>query len=356
MVLQLQPIFAAADAGASLTDMAVSHVLPHALHSEPLFTLSVGSASTNIPALGIYNGQYSFYITNHLAMTALTAVVVLLTFSYVAMRVRVRGEGLDAYRTKGRVGQLFETMCTFIREEVARPNLHGLTDKYIHYIWSIFFFVLFANLLGLIPIGSILYSLTGNIAYSHWGGTATGNLSLNVVLATASFIAIVFIGIRETGAKAFFAHFNPIGWDDPKMLLIGLPLYLLEWMGLIIKCVVLAMRLFGTMMAGHLVIAAFILLIFSAARVSVALGFGVEMMVILGGIPLTFLELFIAFLQAFIFTFLTVLFISTAGTHHPDDEHTPHASHHEENPFDERNQMDIDKLLTPDRLSPAVKH
>src|SRR5690606_37226387 len=166
---------------------------------------------------------------------------------------------------------------------------------------------------------------------------------------------IIFIGIRETGAKAFFAHFNPLGWEDRKMLAIGIPLYFLEWMGLVIKCIVLAMRLFGTMMAGHLVIAAFVLLIFSAARYSHALGYGVEIMVILGGIALTFLELFIAFLQAFIFTFLTVLFISTAGTHHPDDEHAPH-SDHDDNPFNDEDQMDIDKLLRPDRLSPAVKH
>lgn len=307
MLPQFQSIFAAADAGASLTEKAVSHVLPHALHSEPLFSLSVGSPTTNIPAFGIRNGQYDFYITNHLVMTLVTAVVVVLTFAYVASRVRVRGEGLDAYRTKGRFGQLFETICTFIRDEVVRPNLHGLTDKYIPYIWSIFFFILFANVLGLIPFGYMLHALTQNVAFSHWGGTATGNLSLNLVLATASFIAVVFIGIRETGAKAFFSHFNPIGWDDPKMLVIGIPLYFLEWMGLIIKCIVLAMRLFGTMMAGHLVIAAFVLLIFSAARVSVPLGLGVEVMVILGGILLTFLELFIAFLQAFIFTFLTVL-------------------------------------------------
>jgi len=352
MLLQFKSILAAADAGPSLTDMAVNHVLPHRLHSEPLFSLHVGSETTNIPWLNIHNGQYEFFVTNHLMMSMVAAVAVLLTFAYVAMRIRVGGEGLDAYRTKGRVGQLFETMLTFIREEVVRPNLHGLTDKYIAYVWTVFFFVLFANVLGLIPIGYILQAFTKNVEYSHWGGTATGNLSLNVVLAISSFIAIVFIGIREIGAKAFFAHFNPIGWDDPKMLLIGIPLYFLEWMGLVIKCIVLAMRLFGTMMAGHLVIASFVLLIFSAARVSTALGLGVELAVIIGGIALTFLELFICFLQAFIFTFLTVLFISTAVAHHGD--HDGHG--HDHDPFDESDQMNIDKLISPSTMSPAVRH
>ncbi len=139
------PIFAAAD-------NPLSHVVPHALHKEPLFTIDVGGG--DIPALFIKDGQYSFYITNHLMMTAVTAVVVILVFLYVASKVKVKGQGLQAYQTKGRFAQLFETICWFLRDEVARPNLHEKTDKYIYYIWSVFFFILFANVLGLIPFGS----------------------------------------------------------------------------------------------------------------------------------------------------------------------------------------------------------
>jgi F-type H+-transporting ATPase subunit a len=344
----VKPFWAAAQPEASLAETAVKHVLPHALHEEPLFRVPVASEGTDFAALGIRDGYYEFFITNHLMMSAVVAVLVVLTFFYVSRRIRVRGEGLAAYQTKGRVAQLFETMCSFIRDEVTRPNLGDLTDKYIPYIWTIFFFILFSNVLGLIPIGYILQAITKDVHYSHMGGTATGNLSLNVILAIGSFIAILFVGIREVGAKNFFAHFNPIGWDNPKMLVIGLPLYALEWMGLIIKCIVLAMRLFGTMMAGHLVIAAFVLLIFSAAKYSMALGYGVEMSVVVGGIVLTLLELFICFLQAFIFTFLTVLFISTAVAHHGDHDG------HEEHPFSDEGQMDMDKLIKPERLGPLA--
>ncbi len=326
---------------------AVQHILPHPMHSEKLFGLQVAPAGTDIPALRIVDGHYDFYITNHLMMTAVVGVVLLLTFYYVSRRVRVRGEGLEAYQTKGRVAQLFETICSFLRDEVARPNLGDLTDKYIPYIWTIFFFILFANILGLVPIGYLLQAATKDVHYSHWGGTATSNLSLNVVLAVGSFIAIVFVGIREVGAKAFFAHFNPLGWDNPKMLVIGLPLYVLEWMGLVIKCVVLAMRLFGTMMAGHLVIASVVLLIFTAARQSLTLGYGVQFSVVFGGIVLTLLELFICLLQAFIFTFLTVLFISTGVAHHGHDEQ-------DDDPFSDEGQMDLDKLIDPERLGPLV--
>ncbi|QDT03810.1 ATP synthase subunit a [Rubripirellula lacrimiformis] len=326
-------------------DNPVTHVVPHALHEEPIFSVATGGG--DIPALNIYDGAYSFFITNHLMMTAVSAICVVVVFWLVSRRVRVKGEGLSAYQTRGRVAQLFETMCTFIRDEVVRPNLHEKTDKYIYYIWTIFFFVLFANVLGLIPIGSIMYLITGNAHDLHYGGTATGNLSLNVILAVGSFIAIIYIGIKETGAKAFFSHFNPIGWDDPKMLAIGIPLYVLEWVGLFIKCVVLAMRLFGTMMAGHLVIAAFIGLIFMAVKVSLGLGYGVQLAVIGGGIVLTLLELFICFLQAFIFTFLTVLFISQVATHHGHDDH-----HEDEHPFSDENQMDMDKIMSPERITP----
>ncbi|MCO8124805.1 F0F1 ATP synthase subunit A [Stieleria sp. TO1_6] len=330
-------------------DNPLSHVVPHRLHDEPLFTLNVGGG--DIPALFIENGQYSFYITNHLLMTFVTAIVMILVFAYVATKVRVKGQGLEAYQTKGRVAQLFETICWFIRDEVARPNLHGLTDKYIPYIWTAFFFILFANILGLIPFGSGLH-LSGLIwsdnasHFSHWGGTATSNLSLNVMLAGCSFAAIILIGIRETGAKTFFAHFNPVGWDGPKAMSygIGIPLYILEWMGLIVKSVVLAMRLFGTMMAGHLVVAAIVGLIFAAASVSHLLGYGVEIAVILGCIVLMLLELFICLLQAFIFTFLTVLFISTVASHHGD-----HDDHHD--PLGDEAQMDLDKIVEPSRLA-----
>ncbi|MEM6473869.1 MAG: F0F1 ATP synthase subunit A [Planctomycetota bacterium] len=332
----------------------ISHVVPHALHREPLFSVSVGGPDLNIPALFIKDGQYDFYFTNHLSMTLFTAVAVILVFSYVALKVRVKGDGLDAYQTKGRVAQLFETICWFIRDEVVRPNLHGLTDKYMPYIWSVFFFILFANVLGLIPFGygMQLATLGAEEGLSdhvkHWGGTATGNLSLNVMLAMCSFIAVIAIGIRETGAKTFFGHFNPIGWDGPPALSygIGLPLYVLEWLGLVIKSVVLAMRLFGTMMAGHLVVAAIVGLVFSAASVSHLLGYGVGVAVVIGCTVLTLLELFICMLQAFIFTFLTVLFISTVAHHHGD-----HGEGHGHDPLSDEAQMDLDKLGDPSRLA-----
>jgi len=315
-VLKLTPTLAAAD--------PLEHVVPHNLHEEPLFSVQLLSENTNseiLSRMGIEDGRLDFYITNHMLMTLVAAVVVGLAFAFLARRMRIRGDGVDAYVTRGRFAQLLETITVFIREEVVRPNLGHLTDKYIGYIWTVFFLILFANLLGLIPIGYFLVAVTGGSApaLSHWGGTATSNLALNGMLALCSFIMVIFVGIREAGAKNFVNHFNPVGWSLA-MLPVGLLLFVLEWLGLVIKCIVLAMRLFGTMMAGHLVIAAFVGLIFASAGVSTLLGYGVGIAVVFGGAALLLLELFIALLQAFIFTFLTVLFIASGAVHEHEHE------------------------------------
>jgi len=314
----------------------ISHVVPHKLHEQPLFSVRVGGESLDVPFLFIRDGVYSFYLTNHAFMTLVVAIIVLLSFKAVAKRVRPVGEGLAKYQTAGKTPQLFETICVFIREEVVRPNLGHLTDKYIKYIWTVFFFILFGNILGLVPFGyaAKVISLGYLDALAYFQGTATSNLSLNAVLALCSFIAVIYIGIKETGLKHFLNHFNPVGWRGPmNLFLLGPMLFVLEWMGLVIKCVVLAMRLFGTMMAGHLVIAAFVALIHKAyLGGGEALGYGVGVAVVVGGVALTLLELFIALLQAFIFTFLTVLFISSTAVEH-DEEHAEGHPEGAEDPY-----------------------
>lgn len=327
------------------------HAIPHSLVDSPLLRIPVGGGDTSIPALGIHDGYYEFFITNHLMMSAFAAVCLIVVGIYCSRRISIyHGQGLGRYQTRGRVSQFFETICAFIRDEVAYPNLRGLTDKYIYYIWTVFFFILFANILGVIPFGSMLRVVTGESYYSHWGGSATGNLSMTGTLAMTSLIAIVFIGIRETSVKDFLNHFNPIGWDGGiAMLPIALMLYVLEVLSLLIKCFVLAMRLFGTMMAGHLVLAAFVGLIFAAGAVGDGAAFAVSVPVVLVCTALTLLELFVCCLQAFIFTFLTVLFIAAMAVHDEDEQldDDPHA-------MDDAGQMDPDKIFDPGRISPSV--
>lgn len=343
-----EPSAHAADAGGHAAD-PTSHAVPHALHTDPIAEIPFGLFGQNVPFLGIRDGHYELFITNHLMMSGLVGLVVILTFWLVSRRVRITsGTGLDQYQTRGRVSQVFETMCVFIRDEVARPNLGHLTDKYIYYIWTVFFFILFANVLGIVPFGAMLQIPTGDSHFAHWGGTATGNLALTGILALLSLIAVIYIGIKETSAREFFSHFNPIGWDDSKMLPIALMLYVLEWLSLFIKCFVLAMRLFGTMMAGHLVLATFVGLIFAAKELGEGAAWITAVPVVAVSAALMLLEIFICFLQAFIFTFLTVLFI--AATAHGHEDETGHGLE----AVSDEGQTEPEKTLEPARLGPAV--
>ena len=270
----------------------MSHVLPHRLMQTPLLRI----------------GGYEFYLTNHHLMTIVAAVLVLLVFRHVASRVRTGRGGIEAYTTRGSVANFFETLCVFFREEVARPALGPLTDQYIPYIWTVFFFILFSNLLGIIPFGPILrFVALNNPRFEHWGGTPTGNISITAGLAAVSFFMIHFIGIRHNGWK-YFAHFNPGPWYMAPLMVP------LEIISSFVKPFALAVRLFANMVAGHLVLAALIGLIFMFKSYFVAAGS------IIGATLLSLLELFVAFLQAYIFTFLTVLFIA-AGAVHEHEEH-----------------------------------
>lgn len=275
-------------------------------------------------------------ISNHLVMGTISALIVLIVAKWMAGKINPAGKTqAEDFVTKGFFPQLIETLCEFIYDFVAKPQLKHLTDKYIAYIWTMFFFVLTCNLMGLIPFGYFFHGV-GTLAgaestgiFKYLGGTATSNLSLNVPLALVSFVAVIYIGIKETGFKHFVNHFNPIGWDDKKLAPIGAMIFVLEWVGLVIKCAVLAFRLFGTMLAGHLVLAVLIGLIFkAAAALGDPAGYGIGIAMTILSVLMFCLEIFVAFLQAFIFTFLTTLFIAmTAVTHDHDHDHVQDAVH-----------------------------
>ena len=297
----------------------------------PPFPLTLAAAGDPMSHV-ISNERFTVFglsVTNHMMMTVVAAVLVLLSTLHLTRKMPTRGEtDKSKYIVTGRFSQFIETICVFIRDQVAKPNLGHLTDKYVPYLWTVFFFILFANVLGLVPSGpiiAIIVHFLGGDAYeaSYWGGTATGTLALTVPLALTAFVAINLIGVKEAG-KDYFKHFNP-GPAFMAPLLVPL-----EVMGLLIKCAVLAMRLFGTMLAGHLVIAVFLGLIAMAAAIGAALGGIVGLGVTLMGFAIMALELFIALLQAFIFTFLTALFIAQGAVHHEHEHDHEEAFHGDE--------------------------
>jgi len=207
----------------------------------------------------------------------------------------------------------FEAICQYLRKEVAEPNLGEHTDRFIKYIWTAFFFVLVNNLLGLLPIAAVmpLFGL-------HIGGTATGNIWVTGTLAFLTLGMMVVNGLR-LGGMHYLAHFNPgPAWLAPLLIPV-------EIIGTLAKTAALAIRLFANMLAGHVLLAvllSFIGLAYGAMGVGGGIGIGIP--VVIGSVAINLLEVFVAFLQAYIFTFLTTLFIGQSVVFHHDD-HGDHA-------------------------------
>ena len=208
-----------------------------------------------------------------------------------------------------------EAVCEFLRKQVAEPALEHHTDRFIKYIWSVFFFVLTMNLLGLVPLGVITPLAVGY----HIGGTATANIWVTGTLAVMTLVMMVVNGLRLGGVE-YLKHFNPGPWW---MAWLMVPVEIAGWLA---KIFALAIRLFANMLAGHLILAVLLGLILGAGSSSAALGFGVAVPVVLGSVALSMLEIFVAFLQAFIFALLTTLFIGMSVVFH-HDEHEEAAAH-----------------------------
>lgn len=215
----------------------------------------------------------------------------------------------------------FEAVCEYLRKNVAEPNLGEHTDRFIKYIWTAFFFVLVNNLLGLLPIAAI-----APLAGLHIGGTATGNIWVTGTLALMTLIMMVVNGLR-LGGKHYLAHFCPGPlWLAPLLIPV-------EIIGTLAKTAALAIRLFANMLAGHVLLAVLLSFIFlAAASMGTAGGLGIAVPVVAGSVAINLLELFVAFLQAYIFTFLTTLFIGQSVVFHHgghgDEHHAEGAAAH----------------------------
>ena len=229
-------------------------------------------------------------VTRFMVTELIAAVLMLLILPLVA-----RHMGRESV-TRGWFNNMFEAMILFVRDQVAIPAIggHG-ADAFLPYLWTVFFFILFNNLLGMIPSMA----------------SATGNINVTGVLALMTLGTVILAGMRELGAVGFWVGIVP-HMDVPKLMkppLWGL-LFVIEVAGLVIRHLVLAVRLFANMFAGHIVLAVILGFILMARGTSAYIP--VAAASVLGVIALSMLELFVAFLQAYIFTFLSALFIGSA--------------------------------------------
>jgi F-type H+-transporting ATPase subunit a len=229
-------------------------------------------------------------ITRFMVMEVIAGILMILVLVPV-----VRHIARTPY-SRGWFMNMFEAMILFIRDEVARPAIggHG-ADRFLPYLWTVFFFVLFNNLLGIIP----------------GGASATGNVNVTAALALMTLVAVVGAGMKQMGAVGFWVglvpHLDVPGWLQPPLW--GL-MFVIEIAGLLIRHIVLAVRLFANMFAGHVVLSVILGFILMA---NTWIAFTLVAPASIGGvIALSLLELFVAFLQAYIFTFLSALFIGMA--------------------------------------------
>jgi F-type H+-transporting ATPase subunit a len=231
--------------------------------------------------------------TKHMVFMVLSAILVGMVFVLSARSVaRAQARGRPA---KGFAGAM-EATALYIRQEVILPNVGHHGEGFVPYLLTLFFFILTMNLFGLFP----------------WGATATGNIAVTGALALMAFITIEIAGMRALGPKGYLQtiFYLPPGLPTalkPVMLIIMTPV---EIIGKLSKPFALAVRLFANMTAGHVLVLALIGLTFLFQSYVVGLGASVLATAIM------LLELFVAFLQAFVFTLLTSVFIGLMRAEH----------------------------------------
>ena len=231
----------------------------------------------------------NFSITKNVASMLLAVLILFLILRKVAKSYRKNNgvpRGIQAF---------IEPLILFVRDDVAKPNIGTKYKKYLPYLLTLFFFILINNLLGLLP----------------GAANVTGNIALTMVLSVFTLIIT-----NVSGSKMYWSHiFNPLGnsmgWSAK------IPLYIIllpiEIVGVFLKPIALMIRLFANMTAGHIIILSLLSLIFMAqSGLGTGGAFGVAPVSVAFVLFMYLIELLVAFLQAYIFTLLTSLFIGLA--------------------------------------------
>lgn len=296
---------------------------------------------------------YHFQITKFMVLQVVALLLTWMIFAGLARHIR---SGRPA---RGRWWNFWETLALYIRDEVVRPSIEEphshhddhapdhvqgghepqggngavpamamssavhdhlpayagnghvvshealstgahYADRYLPFIWSVFFYILFCNLLGLLPLL----------------GAATASTSVTGVIAASVLFVTLYSGMKQNGVSGYWSTLVPdMGIKGPGGLVLYGMIWLIEAFGLLIKHAVLAIRLFANMFGGHVVIAVFLFAILNTAHHGV-IWYVVTPASVIGQIAVGFLELFVAFLQAYVFALLAAMFIGTAVNPH----------------------------------------
>ncbi len=248
---------------------------------------------------GVEYRPYDFSITKNTLALFVSAILILWLFLSVA-KTYTRRKGLAP---KG-MQSVLEPLILFIRDDIARDSLGEKKYlKYTPYLLSVFFFIFINNLLGLVPI-------------FPGGANLTGNVAVTMVLALFTFVITTI-----SSNKDYWKH---IFWTPgvPWWLKLPIPLMpFVEFLGIFIKPFVLMVRLFANITAGHIVALGFLSLIFIFGEMTPVAGYGGAVFSTIFTVFLFFLELLVAFIQAYVFTLLSALYFGMATEEHEHAEH-----------------------------------
>lgn len=268
-----------------------TELLGHALDSQELHTPFGHFHLPHFEPVQLAGISFDFSITKHVVFLWIGAFLLCLV-GFIAGR-------MNSKRTVPRgFGNMIEVFIVFVRDEIVTPNMGEKGLRYLPYLLTTFFYILFMNLLGLIP----------------YGASATGNVNVTAGLAIVAFVMIQAAAIRAQGLKHYLAHLTGgVHWT---LWPIMVPI---EILGLFTKPFALCIRLFANITGGHIVIVSLIGLIFIFKSYIIAIGPAAFV------VGISFLELFVAFLQAYIFVMLTALFMGLGIQATSHDEHAEHA-------------------------------
>ncbi|WP_428303664.1 F0F1 ATP synthase subunit A [Lacipirellula sp.] len=241
-----------------------------------------------------YERESGFAISKFMILEAVVALILIAVFTILAAKIR------HGKVVRGKLWNMFEAFLLFIRDDIARPAIgHHDADRFVPLLWTIFMFVLGCNLLGMLP----------------WVGAPTGSFSVTFGLAMVTFATVIVAGSLRFGIVGFWKNQVPhMDLPLPLAIVIVPGLFAIEVVGLLIKHLVLSIRLLANMVAGHLVLLAIMgLAVAAAASANWHLTATIS---VIGSALFSLLELFVAFLQAYVFTFLSALFIGAAVHHH----------------------------------------
>lgn len=245
----------------------------------------------DLPAIG------GFTLTKGMVVEVVVAILMIVLFVPLASKIK------SGKPVRGCFWNLLEVFLLYLRNEVIVPSIGKRdADRFTPFLWTLFFFILFCNLAGLAP---------------WFGSSPTGSLATTAVLAVSVFITLIFSGMKKFGIVGFWLGQVP-KMELPKALAIFLKpmLFVIEILGLFIKHIVLAVRLLANMFAGHLVMAVILGFISALSASGVVLWGGVTIASVCICVALNVLELFVAFLQAYIFMFLASIYIGMAQHQH----------------------------------------